>query len=67
MKEEEKEIHERASVYDVRKIAARFVERHQPGYTLAQLHEDLRTVLRGQGREVDEAILADATRGMLPA
>jgi len=67
MKEEEKEIHERASVYDVRKIAARFVERHEPGYTLTQLHGDLRTVLRGEGRDVDETTLAEATRGMLPA
>jgi hypothetical protein len=67
MKEEEKEIHERASVYDVRKIAARFVERRDPGYSLGQLHEDVRTVLRGEGREVDESVLADATRGMLPS
>lgn len=50
------------SVYDVRRIAARLYELHhgESDYTKSRLRSDVRTVLAGEGREVDERLLDEA-------
>lgn len=54
------------SVYDLRTRAARLVEAHRgdPAYTLERLRAALRDALTSEGRDYDEATLAEATRGM---
>jgi hypothetical protein len=73
MKDNKKQSHERApvavapapdslSVYDVRKIAARFRELHhgESDYTKDRLRSDVRTALIGEGREPDDRLIDDA-------
>jgi DNA-binding Lrp family transcriptional regulator len=50
------------SVYDVRRIAARFRELHngESDYTRERLRADVCTALIGDGREVDERLVAEA-------
>jgi hypothetical protein len=50
------------SVYDVRKIAARFRELHhgESDYTKDRLHADVRTALIGEGREPDDRLIEEA-------
>jgi len=73
MKEDLKEKIERApvaaapapgslSVYDIRRIAARFRELHhgERDYTKQRLREDVRTALIGEGREPDDRLIDEA-------
>jgi hypothetical protein len=50
------------SVYDVRRIAARFRELHhgESGYTKDRLRADVRTALIGEGREPDDRLIDEA-------
>jgi hypothetical protein len=50
------------SVYDVRRIAARFRELHhgEADYTRDRLRADVRTALIGEGREPDERLIDEA-------
>jgi hypothetical protein len=50
------------SVYDVRRIAARFRELHhgEAGYTRDRLRADIHTTLIGEGREPDDKIIDEA-------
>jgi hypothetical protein len=75
MKEDLKENIERApvavapapviSVYDIRKIAARFRELHhgEVDYTKDRLRADVRTALIGEGHEPDERLIGEAIGG----
>jgi hypothetical protein len=69
MKDKEKKAHvaaapapESLSVYDVRKIAARFRELHhgESDYTKDRLRADVRTALIGEGRESDDRLIDEA-------
>jgi hypothetical protein len=50
------------SVYDIRRIAARFRELHhgESDYTRERLRADVRTALIGEGREPDERLIDEA-------
>jgi hypothetical protein len=50
------------SIYDIRRIAARFRELHhgESDYTKEQLGADVRTALIGEGREVDDRMIDEA-------
>jgi hypothetical protein len=71
MKEKEKAAHVAVapapdfSVYDVRKIAARFRELHhgEAAYTRERLKADVRTSLIGEGREPDDRLIDEAIGG----
>jgi DNA-binding transcriptional ArsR family regulator len=64
MKDSERKETEKAdlTVYDVRRIAARFVELHrgEASYTKDRLRADVRTALVGEGREVEPGLLEAA-------
>lgn len=52
------------SIYHIRTIAARFYERREPGYTRADLVEDVRRALIGEGCEVDHERIEEAIGGI---